>query len=331
MTTRVSVTNLAKTFRNRGGEPIRAVDGISFSVEEGELFSLLGPNGASKTTTISMVSGLIQPSGGTIEINGHSLRDDPIAARRQIGVVPQEVALYPRLSARVNLEFFGRMYGLSGRMLHRRVDELLEFVELSDRAGDRVENFSGGMKRRVNIAAGLIHAPRILYMDEPTVGVDPQSRRRILDLIAHLKDEQGIAIIYTTHLMEEAEELSDRVGIIDHGRLIAVGTQEELTAQVAEQDRVEIDLEQGDEAGLFLERLRTLAGVSAAEFERVPVAAGHPAGTNRVVALAANGRTVLAPIVDLAGKVGAGIVSIRLEEPNLESVFLALTGRALRE
>jgi ABC-2 type transport system ATP-binding protein len=223
------------------------------------------------------------------------------------------------------------MYGLSGRMLHRRVDELLEFVELSDRAGDRVENFSGGMKRRVNIAAGLIHAPRILYMDEPTVGVDPQSRRRILDLIAHLKDEEGIAIIYTTHLMEEAEELSDRVGIIDHGRLIAVGTQQELTAQVAQQDRVDIDLEQGDEAGVFLERLRALPGVSAAEFERVTVAAGHPAGTDRVVALASNGRTMLAPIVDLAGKVGARIVSIRLEEPNLESVFLALTGRALRE
>ena len=328
MSAAVEVSGLAKTFAPRGGSTVRAVDGIDFTVNEGELFSLLGPNGAGKTTTISMISGLVTPTEGSVAILGRSLADDPIAARAQIGIVPQEIALYPRLTARQNLEFFGRIYGLSGDALMRRVDELLEFVELSDRGSDRVETFSGGMKRRVNIAAGLIHSPRILYMDEPTVGVDPQSRRRILDLISHLKEEQGIAIIYTTHLMEEAEELSDRVGIIDHGRLIAVGTLSSLVAMVNKDDRVEIELATGGDRDAFLHALREMRDVSAAELESV---ADPSSGAVQVEVLASGGRTLLPQIVEAAGAHQIPVTSVRLEEPNLESVFLSLTGRALRE
>ncbi len=328
MSTAVEVSGLGKTYASRSGKSVRAVDGIDFRVDEGELFSLLGPNGAGKTTTISMISGLVTPSQGSISILGIDLAAHPVAARAQIGIVPQEIALYPRLTARQNLEFFGRIYGMRGDSLRSRIDELLDFVELRDRASDRVETFSGGMKRRVNIAAGLIHSPRILYMDEPTVGVDPQSRRRILDLISHLKEEQGIAIIYTTHLMEEAEELSDRVGIIDHGKLIAVGSLDSLVAMVNEDDRVEIELAIGGDRDSFLRGLRTMNGVSAAELESV----GDPeSGACRVEVLASGGRMLLPQIVEAAGAEGVPVTSVRLEEPNLESVFLSLTGRALRE
>jgi len=312
-------------FQPRGGTVVRAVDGISFSVGEGELFSLLGPNGAGKTTTISMLSGLIRPTGGTIRINGVSLTDDSIEARRHIGIVPQEIALYPRLTARQNLEFFGRVYGLRGAALRGRVDELLEFVELADRGLDRIETFSGGMKRRVNIAAGLIHRPPILYMDEPTVGVDPQSRRRILDLIEHLK-ERGIAILYTTHLMEEAQELSDRVGIIDRGKLIAVGTQQELTAKVNQYDRIEVEL--GEPARTeFLDAIDRLPGVAEVQTEH------QETGTvaSLILILASDGRRLLPNLMETSNRFRQRVGGIRVTEPNLESVFLSLTGRALRD
>jgi ABC-2 type transport system ATP-binding protein len=329
MSDAIRVEDLVKVFAPRGGTQVRAVDGISFRVGKGELFSLLGPNGAGKTTTISMLSGLIEPTHGSIDINGISVTRDPIGAKRQIGIVPQEVALYPRLTARQNLEFFGRMYGLSGSRLRRRVDELLEFVELAERGSDRVETFSGGMKRRINIAAGLLHEPPILYMDEPTVGVDPQSRRRILDLIEHLKAELGIAILYTTHLMEEAEELSDRVGIIDHGKLIAVGTQVELTALVNEYDRIEIELDEAAVPGEYFGAIERLEGVEEVRpgGDDEEAAAGH----TTVVILASSGRRLLPALVEVSNRQGRRVSSLRLQEPNLESVFLSLTGRALRE
>jgi ABC-2 type transport system ATP-binding protein len=211
--------NLIKQFND-----FTAVDAVSFAVEQGEIFSLLGPNGAGKTTTISMLSCLLPPTSGDA-----------------IGVVPQEIALYDALSARQNLEFWGRLYDMRGKELARRIDEVLAQVGLADRAKDKVKTFSGGMKRRINIAAGLLHKPQLLFMDEPTVGIDPQSRRRILDMVRELRDG-GMTVLYTTHYMEEAEELSDRVGIIDQGRLIAVGTQAELTRVVGEQETLRLHL-----------------------------------------------------------------------------------------
>jgi ABC-2 type transport system ATP-binding protein len=328
MNAAVEALDLVKVFRTSKGSELRAVDGISFQVRPGELFSLLGPNGAGKTTTIGMMSGLLSPTSGEVMVNDVSMTRRPLEAKAQIGIVPQEIALYPRLSARQNLAFFGQMYGLNGHVLRNRITELLEFVELADRADDKIEKFSSGMKRRVNIAGGLIHDPPILYMDEPTVGVDPQSRRRILDTIAHLK-EKGIAILYTTHLMEEAEELSDRVAIIDHGKLIAVGTQEELTSRVNEVDRIEMILESHSPGPGLADAVRSLPGVSEVTID-VPDEEDATEGT-RIAVLASDGRRLLPTLVETANRMGERIDQISVEEPNLESVFLAMTGRALRD
>ena len=325
----VEIKNLEKIFPNRKGTEIRAVDGISFSLGEGELFSLLGPNGAGKTTTISMLSGLLEPSSGEVFIRGISMGQRPLEAKQHIGVVPQEVALYPRLTAQQNLEFFGRMYGMGGRELSKRIDELLDFIEISDRRNDRIESFSGGMKRRVNIAVGLIHEPPVLYMDEPTVGVDPQSRRRILDTIEHLKTDLGISILYTTHLMEEAEELSDRVGIIDHGKIIAVGTLSELHKSVNEHDRVEFVVGEGDVPSDFVETIERHETVSSATVERNSGESATPGHT--ILILSSDGRRLLPTIIQDANQRGLHVLSVQVREPNLESVFLAHTGRALRE
>ena len=197
-----------------------AVNDVSFEIHSGEIFSLLGPNGAGKTTAISMLSTLLKPTSGDALIGGHSVTSDPMAVRQLIGLVPQEIALYEDLGAFENLLFFGRMYGMRGNNLKMRAHEILEQVGLDERAKDRVKTFSGGMKRRLNIGIGLLHRPQLIFMDEPTVGIDPQSRRKILDSVKEL-NEQGLTVLYTTHYMEEAQELSNRVGIIDHGQLIA--------------------------------------------------------------------------------------------------------------
>ena len=219
----LEVKDLAKSYGD-----FTAVKGITFDIKEGEIFSLLGPNGAGKTTTISMLSTLYTPTSGDATIGGHSISKDPMAVKQVIGVVPQEIALYEDLTAKENLVFWGQMYGFSGKALNSRVDEVLEQIGLTDKAKNRVKTYSGGMKRRVNIGVGLLHKPRLLFMDEPTVGIDPQSRRAILDTVKDL-NKQGMTVLYTTHYMEEAAELSNRVGIIDHGELIALGTQNELT------------------------------------------------------------------------------------------------------
>lgn len=297
---------------------LEAVKGISFSVARGEIFSLLGPNGAGKTTTINMLSCLIEPTGGTAEIDGHAIPGDSLGVRRAIGVVPQEIALYESLSARQNLEFWGRLYDMSGKALADRIDEVLALVELSDRARDKIKTFSGGMKRRINIAAGLLHRPKLLFMDEPTVGIDPQSRRRILDMVKELRDD-GMTVLYTTHYMEEAEELSDRVGIIDHGQLIAIGTQAELTQAVGEGEVLRLHL--AEEA----------ADSAAQLFATLPGVVGAAAADHQIVLNMTNASEALAGVVGRANGAGLNIRSIDIEESNLESVFLHLTGRGLRD
>ena len=316
MSTIVEVENLVKKYGNGG---VTAVAGISFAIRSGEIFSLLGPNGAGKTTTISMLSGLIAPTSGDARVSGRSIVKEPLAVKQLIGVVPQEIALYPTLSARQNLLFWGRMYGLGGADLNRRADELLDLVGLRDRADDRVAAYSGGMQRRINIAVGLLHQPQIVFMDEPTVGIDPQSRRNILDTIKTL-NQQGMTVLYTTHYMNEAEELSDRVGIIDHGKMIALGSQKELTQLVGENMSLRLHLNEGDPTEALANDLTQTPGVIQATT------------TNSSIVLITPDATALLPaVMREAAQHEATIRSIDIQEPNLEAVFLHLTGRALRD
>ena len=296
-----------------------AGEGITFDIKEGEIFSLLGPNGAGKTTTISMLSTLYTPTAGDASIGGHSISKEPMAVKQVIGVVPQELALYEDLTARENLIFWGQMYGLSGKSLNSRVDEVLEHIGLVDKAKNQVKTYSGGMKRRVNIGVGLLHKPRLLFMDEPTVGIDPQSRRAILDTVKDL-NKQGMTVLYTTHYMEEAEELSNRVGIIDHGELIALGTQDELTKQVGQTDTLILHIGENEDTEALADSLKSLDGVLEA------IAVDH-----EVSIVTPQAEDVLATVVGAANERGIKIHSIDIREPNLEAVFLHLTGRALRD
>jgi ABC-2 type transport system ATP-binding protein len=322
MTPIIEIHNLKKRYAPNAAsrEGNLAVKGINLAIERGEIFSLLGPNGAGKTTTISMMSGLLTPTEGDVIIDGHSIVKEPIEVKKRIGVVPQEIALYPELSARGNLEFFGKMYGLSGADLARRCDEVLEFIGLKDRQRERIDTFSGGMKRRVNIGVGLLHRPLVVFMDEPTIGVDPQSRRNILDAVKEL-NKQGMTVLYTTHYMEEAEELSHRVGIIDHGELIACGKEGDLIQQVGEKDAILLKI--GEKAVEALEIVRHVPGIDSATFE--------DGDDGKVRALAGRGRRALPAVLKALDDSGFLPQSIEVVEPNLESVFLHLTGRALRD
>lgn len=298
---------------------IQALQGVSFHVADGEIVGLLGPNGAGKTTTISMLSCLLSPSEGDAIIDGHSVRHDADAVKKIIGVVPQEIALYPDLTARENLMFWGKMYSLGGAHLKQRVEETLDIAGLSDRANEKVESYSGGMKRRINIAVGLLHEPKVLFMDEPTVGIDPQSRRRILDTVLEL-NQRGLTVLYTTHYMEEAAELSKRIGIVDHGKLIALGTQDELTKLVGENDALHIGISGISEPPDLLARLNALSGVHKAAYE------------DEILLLeASHANEQLSDIIGAITSAGGQVKSIKIEEPNLEAVFLHLTGRALRD
>jgi ABC-2 type transport system ATP-binding protein len=294
-----------------------AVDEVSFEIRPGETYGLLGPNGAGKTTAISMVAGILTADGGDIVVDGRRISTRSARGKGAIGYVPQDIAVYPDLSGRENLRFFASLYGLPRAEARRRVDAVLETVGLVDRARDRAATYSGGMKRRLNIAVGLLHQPRLLILDEPTVGVDPQSRNAILESIERLSDA-GLAVLYTTHYMEEAERLCDRVGILDVGRLIAEGTPRELTALVGGHDRVLLgatgDLETAARA------LRELASV-----RQVTVS------TDTVELLDDDARAALPGILRTAAAAGMTVRSVSVEEPDLEAVFLHLTGKSLRD
>ncbi len=310
----LEVQNLVKNFGD-----ITAVDGVSFEIQIGEVFSLLGPNGAGKTTTISMLSCLLEPTSGDALIDGHSVTRESLEVKRIIGVVPQEIALYEELSARENLTFWGQMYGLGGNDLKTRVTEVLEQIGLADRAKDRIKTYSGGMKRRVNIGVGLLHKPLLLFMDEPTVGIDPQSRRSILDSVKDL-NKAGMTVLYTTHYMEEAEELSHRVGIIDQGKMIAIGTQKELTQLVGENETLRLHTAENIDVQPLLAALQEL-----------PQVIHVSASDNMVVLIVPEADDALPPVLGKADRLGYKIRSVDIQEPNLEAVFLKLTGKALRD
>jgi ABC-2 type transport system ATP-binding protein len=305
-----------RDLHKRFGE-LQAVRGISFHIAEGETYGLLGPNGAGKTTTISMVCGLLEPDRGEAIVDGAPLTTRSVAAKAAIGYVPQELAIYPDLSARENLRFFARLYGLTPAEANARVEDVLGVIGLAERAREQTKQYSGGMQRRLNIGIGLLHRPRLLVLDEPTVGVDPQSRNAILESIERLAGE-GMAVLYTTHYMEEAERLCDRIGIVDHGELMAEGSRARLVSLVGEHDRVQLD-GTGD--------LET-AAAALGELAAVQAASMRDGGLALIVDGA---RAVLPQVLATAQQAGAVVHAVEVDEPDLEAVFLHLTGRALRD
>jgi len=333
----IEVLDLFKSYGD-----LQAVQGVTLQVEAGEVLALLGPNGAGKSTLISVLAGLLEPTGGDGNIMGHSVTRDAEAARACLGMVPQDVALYPDLSARENLFFWGKMYGLRGAPLQERVDEVLALTGLVDRQRDRVDKYSGGMKRRLNVGVALLHRPPVIIMDEPTVGIDPQSRRHILDNVKQLND-QGMTVMYTTHYMEEAAELADHIAIMDQGRVIAYGTHDELVRMVGQQTRVDLTLDAPAE--MVVEAWRAVQGVSrvdpgagvepprdnASAGDARPGAEDTAAGRNTVAILVDDSNRVVPRLFEAASAVGVRITSVDIREPNLETVFLHLTGRALRD
>ena len=302
--------------RRRFGE-IVAVDGVGFGIAAGETYGLLGPNGAGKTTTISMIAGLLERDGGAVTVDGEPMTTRSVRAKSAIGYVPQDLAIYPDLSGRENLMFFARLYGMSTAEARRRSAEVLTLTGLADRADDQAKHYSGGMKRRLNIGLGLLHRPKLLILDEPTVGVDPQSRNAILDSVAALSGA-GMAVLYTTHYMEEAERLCDRIGIIDHGQLIAEGTRDDLVRMVGEGDQVRLSAA-GDLA-------RAAAGLAARSWVRQ--ARALDGGIDLVVE---NASSELPAILSDVAAGGVAVRSVEVTEPDLEAVVLHLTGRALRD
>jgi ABC-2 type transport system ATP-binding protein len=308
----VRITHLRKTY-----DKITAVDDISLEVKAGEIYGLLGPNGAGKTTTVSIVSGLLKPTSGTVHLDGHDLSVDPRLAKKVLGVVPQDLALYPELSARDNLKFWGGLYGMPKEELASRIDEILRAVDLLDRSKEPVKKFSGGMMRRLNLACGLVHKPKVLLLDEPTVGIDLQTRLRLLDVVRE-EASRGAAVLYTTHIMEEAEDLCTRVGIMDRGRIIAEGTVNELKAMLGERDLLIL---QGEMEG---------AGLTAGD-EPIPECQVVTAADEQVILATPSGAEKLPEVIRHFEETGCRVREVAMKEPGLETLFIKLTGRELRE
>lgn len=308
----VEVKNLSKKYNSN-----LAVDNISFDVKEGEIFGLLGPNGAGKSTTISMLACLLEPTSGDAFIDEKSIKKDPMDVKKVIGLIPQDIALYPTLSAKENLHFWGKMYGLSGSLIKKRSNEILEIVGLSERAKDRIDSYSGGMKRRINIAAGLIHRPKLIMLDEPTVGIDPQTRINILETVINL-NKMGITIIYTSHYMEEVEILCNRIAIMDEGKIIAMGTKDELRLLVGGKDIIRIDA-----TDIHSRTSETLNMID--DVDKIKII------ENQIEILSDYGRRVLSSVISKLNELDVKINSVKVQEPDLESVFIHLTGKSLRE
>jgi len=309
----IEVRGLSKSFKDH-----LAVNDVNFYMNEGESVGLLGPNGAGKSTTISMISTLLPPSKGSVKYHGEDALKHPENLRRTLGMVPQEIALYPELTAYENMKFFGKVYGLAGKELEKQIQENLALVGLEDRQKDAVETYSGGMKRRINLAVALMHDPEILIMDEPTVGIDPQSRNYILDMVRDLNREKGLTILYTSHYMEEVEKLCDRVYIMDHGEIIASGTKDELKSILSNEETVQIEVINKKEE--FSSQLTNYSSVKRIiENER---------GYNLIIS---KGQHILSEIFELAKQTDTQITSLDIQTPTLEDVFLHLTGRKLRD
>lgn len=307
----ITVENLVKRYDSR-----TAVGGISFDIKNGEIFGLLGPNGAGKSTIISIMCCLLKPTSGRVVIDGFDIIKYAAHIKKIIGVVPQEISLYPTLTARENLSFYGKIYGLTGRTLNIRIEELLYMVGLEERADDRLESYSGGMKRRINIAVALLHNPRILFLDEPSTGVDPQSRKRIYDTIQDLNDK-GMTVLLTTHQMEDAEKLCHRIAIVDKGKLIALDTLEGLLELVGESDIIHVVAKE-----IHPESVESL--LSLEDVQKVSVDEGSM--TVQLI----RGRELLTGIIDILTSSGTKVESIHIKEPDLETLFLHLTGTRLR-
>lgn len=309
----LEVFKLSKTYKGKV-----AVDEIDLYMDEGESVGLVGPNGAGKSTTISMISTLIKPTSGDVKFHGKSTVEDPTSLRKVLGVVPQEIALYEELSAYENLKFFGKIYKVEKRLLEERIQEVLDLVGLKDRQKDVVKTFSGGMKRRVNIAAALLHNPKILILDEPTVGIDPQSRNHILEMVRRLNEHSGTTVLYTSHYMEEVEQLCKRVYIMDHGKIIAVGTKTELLGILSNEDKVLVQLSQPSDS--FIRAIKGIDAIHRVEASEEGISIMTPKGSN-----------VLGQLVREAEKAGTELINYQKETPSLEDVFLHLTGRTLRD
>ena len=309
----VAIKELVKKY-----DMVPSVNHLSLNIETGEIFGLLGPNGAGKSTTIQMLSGLLSMDGGDITVDGYSVRKSPIEVKRRIGLVPQELAIYESLTALENVTFFARLYGLSGKLLRERVIEALEFVGLQDLAKAKPSTFSGGMKRRLNIACAIMHRPKLIIMDEPTVGIDPQSRNHILESVRTL-NKLGSTVIYTSHYMEEVEAISSRVGIMDRGRLIACGTKEELRKQMGHEERLIMEVDSLNDAALAEmsqhPHIRTVIKTEPSQLE--------------VVLQESN--TALQDLLFILQKHQIGLRKLTRVEADLESLFLQLTGRTLRD
>jgi ABC-2 type transport system ATP-binding protein len=308
----IQVERLSKSFGD-----LDAVKAVSFEVQQGEIYGLLGPNGAGKTTTLSMLSGLLRADEGRVVIGGVDLSQDPVAVKSRLGIVPQETALYEELSARENLRFWGGMYGLGGAELKSAIDRVLDQVGLTGRADEPVRRFSGGMTRRLNLALGLVHRPQVVLLDEPTVGIDPQARLNILDVVRDVA-AAGATVLYTTHYLEEAERLCDRIAIMDHGDILAEGTLEELKEMVGEEEVVTVH--GGFELEEARSRLEALQGVRVLSGE-----------DGRLVLGASGSRRSAADLLAALFGGGLSVDGVSIQPPSLQSLFLKLTGRELRD